>query len=970
LASKLSGDLGHGRDAESLSGPVPHAPTGRRSGNRLDRATIVADDTVTTIPALPSAGPGRGDLSPWHDDRDADSKDDEKAPTLSRRHADVQVRSESAPAVARTRRATGPGTIAPTALIAHARQPKPAIRGAARHGHQAAPTGQVKTVQASRWHRPTGEGFLLGTALGYGVGALAVGAVALATGGIGLVVACAILAGTTGAGIIGGTAGSAVMPGNRAQKKHLESALHSLHRAGVRFTRFEADRLALVRPAQWRTLLHVSESRVAGKEARQNLREALVWNAAKHGHDAVAAVKRDLLATTLPERIRGRADATRLFVDGYLQIRDAGLDAGGRAAAIENLKVAIEEQPRTLRPLDETFVDNAAQACIEAERSLQEANLDGDRRLDPGRREQIRGFYRASVATAIRNGAPLAEDACRALLDNLVALHGSKVPDERRAATLATYTAAVHEQLRWQRPVDAGFLQQTGRVCIAAERSLQEANLDADGLTDAARDEIRSAYRAITTTAIKRGDPLFEETRRALLHDLAAIRTDQQPEESRKAAFDTFVDALRERQHLGGTVNVGQTRKAAVLTEQVLAQAKLDQERDVHPKSMAELKKAYRLIVRARLEVDRPLSQDELRQTLETLKTGMRWTEPASDDEVADRKEAADRAADQLVARLLERNPREADLVGDLQSAYTSSRFHTVSRYYLGIKYDGQPDERNDGSRRVGPANRDEILEDLAQRISEALNREGLTAEEAERAYDRLMAEDGKASALMVATDVLGATRALTEQDPQHGYLALVDLNGALTLGLKELARKAAVPVDRVDEDLRRHRQVTSSSFDPEKKARAFIDRLIPAHNRQDQDPAERERQTRQQRRQLIAQYRNNPDYMAIQEAPFDLDAPPLDDQAWQDLRLTPDALERAKSALLDNWPRSHAEFTSLLDLTHDHRNPRVAQRNEQAKQPGAAQDSEPVQDRKRSQSVYSTLSDDGTAAQGKMGPT
>jgi hypothetical protein len=949
LASKLSGDLGHGRDAESLSGPVPHAPTGRRSGNRLDRATIVADDTVTTIPALPSAGPGRGDLSPWHDDRDADSKDDEKAPTLSRRHADVQVRSESAPAVARTRRATGPGTIAPTALIAHARQPKPAIRGAARHGHQAAPTGQVKTVQASRWHRPTGEGFLLGTALGYGVGALAVGAVALATGGIGLVVACAILAGTTGAGIIGGTAGSAVMPGNRAQKKHLESALHSLHRAGVRFTRFEADRLALVRPAQWRTLLHVSESRVAGKEARQNLREALVWNAAKHGHDAVAAVKRDLLATTLPERIRNRPDATRLFVDGYLQIRDAGLDAGGRAAAIENLKVAIEEQPRTLRPLDETFVESTGQACIDAERSLQEANLDGNLR-DPGRREQIRGFYRASVATAIRNGAPLAEDACRALLDNLVVLHASKMPDERRAATLATYTAALNEQLRWQRPVDANFLQRTAQDCIDAEQSLQEADLDRDERLDpATRNEIGADYREAVTTALKHGAPLAEDARRALLHCLVAIRTDGEPDEHRKHARDTFKSALGERQYLRKTVDerfVEQTRDAALSAEAVLARANIDQETDIPKESRHNLEGAYRVIARARLNVGRAMSEHELSETLEILKHGMRWRMPDGDEDVVERKRRAEEAGDLLVERLLDSNTKEDELVAALQSVSTSCRLHMVSRRFQGLKYDGQPNEQADGSRVVGgELGTNEFLDDLKILMEEAVTRRGLTAQEAKRAYQRLLGEDGKATALMVALDVLGWTRALTEH---HDSPAMAGLAGALDFGLEELGKKAGVPDDRAKQDREHHGQVTSL-FNANTRARAFILSLMPKNIS--------ERESKQRYPQMFQRYQFDPAYMAIMEAPFDPDNPPLDAESWRTLGLAPAVLEHAKSALLDNWPRSHAEYACYEDLTSGHRDPRVAHLREQV------QDREPAQNRERLATAYSTLSDDGKDA-------
>ncbi len=139
--------------------------------------------------------------------------------------------------------------------------------------------GKVQASSGRRLRWPSFEGVGLGAAFGYGVGALAV-----ATGGIGLVVVGAILASTTGAGMLGGAKGSAFMRGPREQKTHLDAALRSLDEDGFEFTVDEARQLTGMTDAQWRSLLHVPRAQVAGQDARQEVRKALVVAAARHGY--------------------------------------------------------------------------------------------------------------------------------------------------------------------------------------------------------------------------------------------------------------------------------------------------------------------------------------------------------------------------------------------------------------------------------------------------------------------------------------------------------------------------------------------------------------------------------------------------------------------------------------------------------------------------------------------------------------
>jgi hypothetical protein len=403
MASKASG---LGGQVAPPSG-APSAPTGqgpnptglnqqspRLGGLQLNDVTIVADDVLLPLPGI---GLDDDDLSSTENE-DGDFKRKESEVGFSRRpfgpdgtpvaarqppalpsadgggsgalalrRRETEIESSSDDEKDDLKQGAAPSGGLGSGLAGGHRQPAPApggirpihlIRGGAGGKGRASSASQpnrVRTVQASDARNWSGEGMLAGTMVGLAVGAVVTG-VTVATGGVAAAFGGLIL---FGAMLAGGGAGWSIpsfLGGRRQQKTHLDAALHSLDRAGERFTHVEANRLAEVTDVQWRTLLHVPRSNIADAAGRRELREDLVLLVAKHGFKQTAAA-RDLLSRHVPgSEATDRAGPRELRED----VVDLAAEHGyaQTAAALDLLHVPRTEMvanpvnPRTTRRIE------------------------------------------------------------------------------------------------------------------------------------------------------------------------------------------------------------------------------------------------------------------------------------------------------------------------------------------------------------------------------------------------------------------------------------------------------------------------------------------------------------------------------------------------------------------------------------------------------------------------------------------
>jgi hypothetical protein len=675
--------------------------------------------------------------------------------------------------------------------------------------------------------------------------------------------------------------------------------------------------------------------------------------------------------------------------------RKAGSDAGpvtdrGRERITRALTRILSSQAKHGHPLTPAFVEDAQSALI---------RLEMRRELLPGEKQAVRKRLRQMLGqwTSARHAvdAQLIQRAVDALADARLAARAAMpkqagapgvnvIGDADRWWAIEALDATVIARVRLGYEVGDAFTREAAhafadiyasnlaadhkkaaadqlrdimaqgeRLAPTALRTIAQALVDAEQDLRAAGLDVNQgldhdaigAYRTAVVSAIENQVALEQqallgqEAREALLEHLVAIQRSGAPDEQRAATLKTFGSAIDERLYLGKPVDrhfLEQAQEAAVVAEAVLAQARLDQEKGIQPESMDAIKQAYRQIVSARLGVGRPLSQEQLRETLETLTAGMRWPVPTSDPEVEALKRDADQKATTLVDTLLDPEVSEAKLAQALQSAFTSSAKHTVARRRLGLELDGQPELAEDGSRNVGTAEPDEpeeMLEDFASRLKPAIA--GLTPEQAQAAYDRLMDPDRPARSLLVAAGLLGHTRALTGDTSQDGLAALERIyrgEGCLPRAINALGERAGKPFDRkkakpgeqegkkVNPDLRELWMSRANAFYPDSKARAFLRNFMPPGTRYENVWLIKEAAAREKV--------GDRDYMAIKNARVDPDAPRLSDDDWDKLKLGRDggALERAKDAILDNWPRSHAELTCLHDFEEPRRDARIVE--------------------------------------------
>jgi hypothetical protein len=698
------------------------------------------------------------------------------------------------------------------------------------------------------------------------------------------------------------------------------------------------------------------------------------------GNEQLDADDRQRVCDRLSEALNGwaaagiRIDAALVgrAVDALALARQAANEAMPKLPAAGSRRASAADVAQASRRLGTSMLgqDRGAQRRVDIEPFV--SGRDWGRAmtaLDSMMLERVRRGYRVTRADArgaatafaqiARSGledhlkGPATADALDIMLRNdslgaealaqiaLAAISASSLEVDAREMAMQALAAVIAGRGPGQGAIGRQFVSNTAQDCLAAATSLETAALDRNqDLDEDRRTAIRTLYREAIISAIKNGVPPAKDARRVLLEGLVAIQTSRVPDQQRAAALKTLVGAVNERLYLKKAVDadfVREAREAAMSAEAVLAQARLDQEPDLHAGAVTAIKRAYRQTVSTRLQVGRPMLQAELQQTLRTLRAGMRWSPPQEPDEIRNLGAVASNAADGLVRALLDQQTQETDLVKLLQLAYTSSARHTIARRALGL-----PSAAEQDARQPGRADPSDIRKDLGTRIQRAVAHRATDERAAQIAYERLMGADGKARALMVAADMLGSTHALKSQKPSHGLRASAELYGGLsarataareqqarerpelaighvgclTMAMVALGKQAGA---RSEQDIEALHRAAARVFDPEQKAQAVLVQLWK------QVPPQAAALTTFER--FAHDNRENQRYLAALQMRVDPQAPALDEDDWKALAPAaqhdapdPDAqrraLERARDAILDNWPDAQAQFTGVLHVT------------------------------------------------------
>jgi hypothetical protein len=662
-------------------------------------------------------------------------------------------------------------------------------------------------------------------------------------------------------------------------------------------------------------LIKLEGERGLAEDARKRVRDALpriLSGMAGHGKPLTTGMVEGVQTALIS--LEGRCDLT---AEQRRDVRDRlskglsewtakgrKIDASMIERAVENLVRARQEMPpwiddsrfvtteqrgRVVEAIDAMMLERARRKVEHEAPDLMPVATDAFRQvatkdLDVGV-EQLATAQLHDLMTG--DGAVLGGRTLEAIAVAQVAIGHTWLDTNGRKAAMQALKAAIDERLRWGRPVDVAFVETAEHACIDAEQALRDH--------DPRLDPLRATYQAVVTSAIRNGDPLTEEARGALRKSLEAIQASTLPDDGRAAAQQTFEGAVDARLHLKKTIDPGfvrQSTDAALLAEAVLAHARLDQETGIPPESIAAIRQAYRQIVSARLQVGRPMSRQELADTLGPLKAGMKWQIPASDEEVKRLDAQVDQAVKLLVVALFKKPPSEDDLVRALHRTCAASVRYLLARGARGSR------RRLDGT---------EIGRDLHGRFAMEI---GLWRDR-DGAFGRLMGDSGAGRALLVAADMLGSSHALGRQNLDGG-LASPELHGAVLA--KAIARIEwwCWHVERPGADIERLHEVTARAFDPDTRARAFLRDRMPdtirgTRNQESWLRAEDARRTQAR----------DPEYMAIKQARPDPDAPRLHDHDWEELKLGRDggALKRAKDAFLDDWPSAYAELFCLRHL-------------------------------------------------------
>lgn len=452
--------------------------------------------------------------------------------------------------------------------------------------------------------------------------------------------------------------------------------------------------------------------------------------------------------------------------------------------------------------------------------------------------------------------------------------------------------------------LDAGNIDTTALV------QLVEINCD-DGIDDHHKTETTRAFTNMVSDQGKTNAKLSDNVDGHIAAVVAvsgglrsiARAADNLGDSGVTGAQASFMDCIYNDQELRANVTdqtVDEQVQYAVELERTIAG--FNERNDIQdPATKKTVDANFRRIAVTQMQIGRQMNLDTQNRLYGQLQAGMSERLPETDEHV---RATAEQKMDELLTVM--RNPEATvhQTLTALQAAVSASERHTQARVHLGTNFDGSENLRSNGQRRIGGAlTDDDYGNDIAEHFMDALRRADLDRVEARELYRSMMDQSGHGRTLYLAAETVQASKTLLEKSPQHAMKATSKINLGLTSVLGALAERSDVHPELLSRELNDVHQAQYDAYDGAARARRFLEDKIP-------DDVPNGPKGDAIREHVRQQYKNDPEYRAIQNSRLDLREPEVSETMLREAHVSRNSARAALDAVMANLPDADVDFS------------------------------------------------------------